>query len=470
MMASVLVLASYYLVYVNAANLHDTSCNASVQSGFSAYNCSSWYDNGWKNKITAPYFDPVIDTNTPWLYYWWGCDSDDGLGFNMYGFGPQTDPIDVNILEKDTGVLTHSVQFYGCANRCNDETDYYPLGPMLECSVIGSATWHPSPPPTFTPTEVTDDQITTQITNLCDTEAIGTYKDCDWYLKCSCDGYGYSMCIDYNNLMDNDDSIHELSEYGKSWAQGFIMCHKSDMRDILQTVSNEMKCDMIQHYESNIRTKCFLDNHLHDFYCNSLTSHDLLLLNEIHHENEIVVDEQCWNRLMEQWQFFQIILENDPGKSLFDAGIDIAHWGWILLNVATCTTRGALLDISRGGTSVTCFGLFMDDIPNLYEKTKEDMTKAGVYLLDVFEGSVGIDFSIYTNSSLVLETLIQEMDEMKGNNIIIQHFGENITLKFDQFIIVNTSIELDMDQDESKSDLFSFLVVQIVVIYHILFA
>lgn len=71
---------------------------------------------------------------------------------------------------------------------------------------------------------------------------------------------------------------------------------------------------------------------------------------------------------------------------------------------------------------------FFIDAPDLYEEVKTDMERAGVYLLDVIEGSVVISFAVRGNQTFA-DILRRKIEGYRGQSIVL-HSGEygNITL------------------------------------------
>eukprot|EP01084_Bolivina_argentea_P316859 549329_1 len=149
-----------------------SQCDYSVTTGFSALNCSSYLDTAsayyyysyidseyqWIQQVSAPLFNPALDSNIGnKVYYWKGCRND---GTSSWSHSVSTNPTNLSDVNLAPTILfgfypTNFVQFFGCIAPCSHR-DAYAMGPMVSCSISwdipgGGAFIQPTSEPTNSP-------------------------------------------------------------------------------------------------------------------------------------------------------------------------------------------------------------------------------------------------------------------------------------------------------------------------------
>merc|ERR1712228_153968 len=185
----------------------------------------------------------------------------------------------------------------------------------------------------------------------------------------------------------------------------------------------------------------------------ALPSDDFDEINSIKNVNKIV---KCDISDVYDIEFFQLVLENDELKPVFDIGIDFIKVGWFGLNAALCLPPAVLIApelcvASCAAAPHLCVLTYLVDAPNLYNEVQEDLENVGVYLLDVIEGSVIIPFAVQSNQSIV-DIMTAKIEAFKGSKIVIvsEEYG-NVSLGIDYLVdLQNDSFHMHTTKDTSN--------------------
>ena len=158
--------------------------------------------------------------------------------------------------------------------------------------------------------------------------------------------------------MDDD-----MSSDGKLWIKSFLQCHKKAMVPFASdSAVIPASCSLLGHYGSSQENDCYLQTDSRSLFCD-LPKADINRINAVKNIDSIT---KCTGNFNENIEFFQLVLDNDPNKPIFDIGVDFIKVGLFTLNAAFCLLPYSYF--SWVFTPEMCMNTFFIDAPNLYDQ------------------------------------------------------------------------------------------------------
>lgn len=162
--------------------------------------------------------------------------------------------------------------------------------------------------------------------------------NCAWYNEClkfkyQCGQWGYptsatQFCEGLNSIIDED-----MSSDGKLWIKSFLQCHQNAMKPFASdTADISASCSLLGSFGRARENDCMLNADLRALFC-YLPSADQKRINAIKNVDAIT---KCTSNLNENIEFFQLVMDNDQNKPIFDIGVDFVKVGLLTLNAAFC--------------------------------------------------------------------------------------------------------------------------------------